>query len=426
MPQSQFALFKTRRFWPLFATQFLAAMNDNVFRNALVVLMTYRLAQSWGLDARLLVTLAGALFILPFFLFSSLAGQLADRFEKTQLIRHLKLIEIFLMLAAAAAFYSANLWALMGVLVLLGTQATFFGPLKYSILPDLLTEDELLAGNGLIEAGTFVAILLGTAVGGMLILQPHGVALIAAVFLSIAVACWVLSFLIPTVKVADENLNISYNLFSQTWRIVAHAWQQRTVFLAVLGISWFWLVGFIFLAQLPIFGKDILGGNEQVITLLTTLFSIGVAVGSLICHRLTRGQISGRHVGWGALGMSVACVALWWVSPAAVTANAKLLGVVGFFAQSQNWLPVLAMFVLSAAAGVFTVPLYALMQARAAAASRSRMVAANNVMNALFMVVASFITLGLVALGLSVPQVFLVLGLANLPVAYAAWRLLRD
>jgi acyl-[acyl-carrier-protein]-phospholipid O-acyltransferase / long-chain-fatty-acid--[acyl-carrier-protein] ligase len=310
--------------------------------------------------------------------------------------------------------------------VLLGTQAAFFGPLKYSILPDLLAEDELVAGNGLIEAGTFVAILLGTAVGGMLILQPHGVALIAGVFLSIAILCWILSFLIPPVKVADAGLKISYNLFSQSWRIVAQAHAERTVFLAVLGISWFWLVGFIFLAQLPIFGKDILGGNEQVITMLTTLFSIGVAVGSLSCHRLTRGQISGRHVGWGALGMAVACMALWWASPVAVATNAPLLGVVEFFAQSQNWPAVVAMLLLSVAAGVFTVPLYALMQARSSSSNRSRVVAANNIMNALFMVVASFITLGLVGLGLSVPQVFLVLGLANVPVAYIAWRLLQD
>jgi acyl-[acyl-carrier-protein]-phospholipid O-acyltransferase / long-chain-fatty-acid--[acyl-carrier-protein] ligase len=426
MPQSQFSLFKTRRFWPLFATQFLAAMNDNVFRNALVVLMTYKLAQQWGLDARLLVTLAGGLFIVPFFLFSSLAGQLADKFEKTQLIRRLKLVEIFLMLLAAAAFYSAQLWALMGVLLLLGTQAAFFGPIKYSILPDLLAENELVAGNGLIEAGTFVAILLGTAIGGALILQPHGVALITAVFLSIAVACWVLSFLIPAVKVAAPNIQINYNLFTQSWQIVRQAYAERTVFLAVLGISWFWLVGFIFLAQIPILGKDILGGNEQVITLLTILFSVGVAVGALACHKLTKGYMSGRYVGVGAFGMSVACVVLWAISPAVVLANAPLLGVVSFVQQAQNWGPLLAMFLLSIFAGIFTVPLYALMQARANPAHRSRVVAANNILNALFMVVASFITLGLVQLGLSVPQMFLVLGLANVPVAYAAWRLLRD
>ena len=283
---NQLKLFTTQRFLPLFITQFLGAFNDNIFKNALIILITFRIAEGLGLNAQLLVALAAGFFILPFFLFSATAGQLADRYEKSRMISVIKLFEVMLMALAAIGFYLQSTWFLMFVLFALGVQAAFFGPLKYAILPEHLHENELIAGNGLIEAGTFISILLGTILGGALILQKQGEYVISAVIMLVALAGWCSSLFIPRTNTYPTKIKINYNFISETKNLLVYAKQKRDVFLCILAISWFWLFGATFLSELPVFAKDALHADQRIVILFMTLFSIGLAIGSMICNKL--------------------------------------------------------------------------------------------------------------------------------------------
>ena len=314
MSNKQFSLFQTRRFLPLFVTQFLGAFNDNVFKNAMVVLIAWRFASAAGMDAQVMVTVAAGIFILPFFLFSATAGLLADKFDKTRLIRYIKLAEIIIMTTGAVGFYLGSIPILMTVLFLMGTQSTFFGPIKYGILPDQLNDDELMGGNALISAGTFLAILGGTILGTEVVLAEQGIIIISAVVITFAALGWLSSWYIPATRPAQPDLAISYNFVTQTWKILTHAAGQRDVFLCILGISWFWLVGATFLAQFPTFTKDVLGASVQVLTILLTTFSVGIAIGSLLCNRLLKGEVHATFVPLGALGMTIFTVDLFFAT----------------------------------------------------------------------------------------------------------------
>ncbi|MGM0421864.1 MAG: MFS transporter [Pseudomonadota bacterium] len=425
MPHSQFDILKARRFLPLFLTQFLGAFNDNVYKNALVILITYVAADQADMDARLLVTAAAGIFILPFFLFSAIAGQLADKYEKSRMIRSVKLCEIVLMLAAALGFYLQDVYLLLTVLFLMGTQSSFFGPLKYSILPDHLHEEELIGGNGLVEAGTFLAILLGTILGGVLVLKSGGIAIVSSIVILIAVIGWLCSRAIPPTLPAAPDLKISYNFIAQAWHIISETRRNRQVFKAVVGISWFWLVGFVFLAQFPIFGKDIIGANEDVVTLFLTIFSIGIALGSLVCNRLLKGEIKATLAGTGALGMAVFTSLLYLVAPAplapALAEDAAYITLLEFLSQPQSWAILGAMLGISISGGVYVVPLYAVMQTRCLPGFRARTIAANNILNAVFMVAGALITMAMLALDLLITEIFLTLGLANFLVSFLLW-----
>ncbi len=416
MLHSQFELLGTRRFLPLFITQFLGAFNDNLFKNALIILLTYRAAEQSGMDPRLLVTAAAAVFILPFFLFSATAGQLADKFEKSRLIRLTRLFEIPILLAGAAGLYIEDHRVLLTVLFLAGTNAAFFGPLKYSILPDHLKETELIGGNALVEAGTFIAILLGTLLGGLLILKDNGVCAVSALMVLIAIAGYLSSFKIPHTKPAQGALKINPNIVSETWNIVRHAATQKDSFLSIIGVSWFWLVGFTFLAQFPIYAKDVAGADETVVTLFLTVFSVGIAIGSLICNKLLKGEISGAYVPLGAGGMTAAIFLLWLISPAPAV-HETLIGIAGFLALPVGWLILASLLAISVFGGIYIVPLYAIMQARCDAAHRSRTVAANNIMNALFMTLGALLTMLLLKMHMDISDIFLTLGVLNIPVA---------
>lgn len=418
-------LLKTRRFLPLFVTQFLGAMNDNVFKNALVILLLYRVAEQAGLNGQILVTIAAGIFILPFFLFSATAGQIADKFEKSALIRRIKLAEIAIMGLAVAALFAGDIWFLLGVLFLMGSQSAFFGPLKYAILPDHLAKDELIAGNALIEAGTFLAILVGTVIGGLLVLQVNGIAWIAATVLTLAVIGWGGSRYIPVAAPADPALRITANFLSETWRIVARSAEQRSVFLSILGISWFWLVGATFLAQFPALARDVLGGDATVVTLFLTVFSVGIGLGSLLCNRLLKGQIDARYAPLGALGISVFMLDLYG-AVAGVTPPDTLMNAAAFVAHAANWRILADLLLVSVSGGLYIVPLYAMVQTRSDQAERSRMVAANNIINALFMVGGSLIAAALLAAGLSVPALFLIVACANFVVVVYICGLLPD
>lgn len=426
MKNKELTLLGARRFLPLFVTQFLGAFNDNVFKNALVILITYRLADQSGLNSQMLVTLAGGIFILPFFLFSVTAGQLADKYEKSSLIRIIKLIEIGLMVVAGIGFYLHSVSLLIIVLFALGMHSTFFGPLKYAILPEQLQENELIAGNGLIEAGTFISILLGTILGGALILTAQGEYIISALMIVIASAGWYASRFIKKTKAANPNIKLSYNIPKQTYKLLRYSARHRDIFLCILGISWFWLFGGTILVQLPVFAKQTLGADQNVITYFLTLFSIGLAIGSILCNKLLKGKVHATYVPLGVIGMTIFTIDLFFASKHAHLIQGQLIGLTHFL-SSLNGVRISAdLLLIAICGGIYTVPLYAIMQNLSAKSHRARVIASNNVMNAVFMVAASLITMLLLKLHFTVTGVFLVLAILNTMVAIYICKLLPD
>ena len=427
MSNNQLDLLKKRRFLPLFLTQFLGAFNDNVFKNALLILITYRLAEASGYNGQMLVTLAAGIFILPFFLFSATAGQLADKYEKSRIIPLVKIVEIILMVIATIGFLQQSVVMLMVVLFMLGVQAAFFGPLKYAILPEQLAENELIAGNALIEAGTFLSILLGTIFGGLLILVPNGEYWISAAIILFAIGGFLSSCAIPKTTVHNPALRINYNFFTETYRVVKYSKERWDIFISILGISWFWLIGATFLAEFPVFTKEILHANQHVVTFFFTLFSIGIGVGSLLCNWLLKGRVHATYVPLGALGITLFTVDLYFAANfASQHATLDIISLGTFLSTFNGWHIVLDLVLIAICGGIYTVPLYALLQQRSDPAYRARVIASNNVLNALFMTSAAIATMLMLKLGYSVNQVFLVIAIANAFVAIYICKLLPD
>ena len=419
MSGSLLGLLKTRRLWPLALTQSCGALNDNLVKNAMIVLALFKL----GIGGTGLSALAGALFIAPYILLSASAGKLADRFPKPRVILAYKVLELLLMVAAAAAFLTQSVAGLLFVLFALGVQATLFGPVKYGILPEHLSEDELVAGNGVIEATTFLAIVCGTVAGGALMLLAHGATVVGATGIGLALVGLVAAWCLPDVPAADPTLRLSPNVFAETWRVVRHAAAIRPIWLSVLGLSWFWTMGATLLTEFPVVARDTLHAGGSMLTLLLTVFAIGVGVGSIQCARLLRGEISARLVPFAALGISLFC---WDFATAATGAGAAggfatAAAALGSFA---GWRMIGDLFLLAACGGTFSVPLYAIIQDAAAPSQRARMVAANNVMNALFMVAGAAAAAALAALGMTAPAVLHLAALANLLVAIWIVRML--
>ena len=409
---SQGALLRTRRFAPFFWTQFLGALNDNVFKNALVILFAFGGAPS-PIAPEVLVNLAGGIFIFPFFLFSATAGQLADKLEKTRIIRAVKLLEIGIMAVAAAGFVTASTGVLLTALFLMGIHSTLFGPVKYSILPQQLDETELIGGNALVEMGTFVAILVGTIVGGVLVAIPgSGPVVVSLATIGLAVAGWLVSRAVPPAPAEDPGLRIRWNPLVETWRLVGFAREIRSVWLSVLGIAWFWFYGALFLAQFPGLGHDVLGGDEHVVTLLLALFSIGIGTGCLLCERLSGGAIELGLVPLGALGLTVFALDLAWATSAATNPSSHL-DVAGFLAAASYWRIGVDLVLIGTLGGLFIVPLLAFVQHRSDPRHLSRVIAANNVVSAAFMVGAAGVGVGLHALGFTIPQLFLFTAIVN-------------
>ena len=426
MSESQFQLFRSRRFAALFVTQFLGAMNDNLFKNALVILVLYRVAETAGVDGRILITIAAGVFIIPFFLFSATAGQIADKLEKANLIRFIKLAEIVIMGLAVLAFTLGDPYVMLGVLFLMGTQSALFGPVKYGILPDLLREDELIGGNALIEAGTFLAILIGTIAGGVIILTAQGVATVSALIVGIALLGWGASLFIPRVAAASPNLKIDPNIVAATWSIMRAAAARRDILLSILGISWFWLAGATYLSQFPNFAKDVIGADEQVVTLFLVAFSVGIGLGSLLCNWLLGGEISAKYAPFGALGMTLFTLDLYFASRGLAPPGPALISLADFLAEPWNWRILADLVATSVSAGVFVVPLYAILQSRSDESRRSRTIAANNILNALFMVIGAVAATAMLAAGWPIPSIFLAVAIANGVVAIYVCGLLPD
>jgi hypothetical protein len=417
------ALLRTRRFGPLWTTQFLSAFNDNALKNALVLMLAYRPEMARGLPAGMLIPLAGALFILPFFLGSATAGQLADAHDKARLIRIIKSTEIAVMASAAAAVLIGSTWTLLALLFVMGIEATFFGPLKYAILPDLLRFDELLLGNALVEAGTFLAILIGT-IAGMLIATSHGAHTVAALIVLVALGAWGASQAVPSLPPSAPGTRIEWNFITATGRLIADARREPTRFRSILGISWFWLVGATYLSQFPTYVRFYLGCEEMVVTLFLAVFSVGVGAGSLLGSRILKGRISARIVPWGALGIALFSIDLWLASPPHELPGDPALTTLGAFFRAPAYWRILAdLLGISASGGVFALPLYALLQTAGDKRRRARAIGANNVVNAAAMVLSALVVIVLLAVGLGVPGLFLLTGLATLGVAGLFWRL---
>lgn len=420
-----FHLLKTRRFLPFFGTQFLGAFNDNLFKNALIVLLTFHATNWTTLSPGVLANLAAGIFILPFFLFSATAGQLADKYDKAMLSRLVKLLEISIMLLAAVGFALHSLILLMSALFIFGVHSTLFGPVKYAILPQHLKEEELVGGNALVEAGTFVAILIGTLAGGLIAGLNHGTVWITGVGLLVAIAGYLASRKIPAAPAPDPQLRVSLNPFTETWHNINFARENRTVFLSILGISWFWLYGALFLAQFPAYAKTVLGGSETTVTLLLATFTLGIGIGSILCERLSGKIVEIGLVPIGSIGLTLFGLDLAWASPA-IAPTGEPLTTMALLATPGIWRVLFDLLGLGLFGGLFIVPLYALVQIRSNADHRARIIAGNNIMNALFMVVGAIAAAGLLSAGLSIPALFAVAAVCNAAVAIYIYRLVPE
>lgn len=405
-PVSGLDLLSVRRFRPFFLTQFLGAFNDNVYRNALIGLVAFQIAglDSATLGAGSLINMAAGLFILPFFLCSAIAGQLADKFDKAVLIRRIKLAEIVIMSVGAFAVILASLPLLMLSVLMMGTQSAFFGPVKYGILPMHLHSDELTGGNALVQSGTMVAILLGTIAGGLLVNVPgQGRAIVAVAVVVLAVLGWITSRGIPAARSESRHVAVDLNIFRSTWQILRSVAESRTLVLAVLGISWFWFLGSILLAQLPVFVRDDLGGGQPVATLLLCTFTIGVVAGTFLCEKFSGRRVEIGLVPMGALGVTVFAAMFATIDLPAEAA----MTVSSMYSTSTGIAIVASLFLLSVSTGLYIVPLYALIQTRADRAFVSRVIAFNNVVNALLMVLASVVAILMLQAGLTIQQMIL-------------------
>lgn len=404
---TQMKLLKSRRFAPLFWTQFLGAFNDNLLKNSLIILITFHQSSEFGLPANQMVVLAGGVFILPFFLFSAMAGQLADKFEKAHLIHWIKLAEIFIMFLASIGFIQGRPALLFFTLFLMGLHSTFFGPIKYSLLPQHLAQDELVGGNALVEAGTFLAILLGTITGGLLISQPQGRWVVSGGLMGIAILGWITSQLIPPAQPVDPLISVDWNPVRPTVEVYRFCKKSRTLYFSILGISWFWFFGAAILSLFPSYGKDVLHADERVVTLFLTTFSIGIAIGSLLCERLSRNHLELGLVPFGSFGVSLFFLDLF-------LASHSVRWSWGSFSSFRILFDLLALSVFS---GFYIVPLYTLIQERTEASHQSRVIAANNIINAFFMVGSALWIAFLLKIKFSIPEIFLSLGVLNVGVA---------
>jgi len=427
---NQFALLKQRRFLPFFATQFLGAANDNVFKVAFTGLVTYQTALFSGVDAKTAAFLISAIFILPFVLFSATSGQISDKYDKARVMRLVKSLEIAIMVVGGAGFLLHNVWLLYAGTFLMGLHSTLFGPVKYAYLPQKLDEHELVGGNGMIEMGTFVAILIGTIIGGEIAdIGTTGPIIAAVVCLAIAILGRIVVSFIPDAPSDQADLVINWNPFTETWRNLMLAKETRSVFLSLLGISWLWFFGATFLTSFFNFAKDVLGGDPQVVTLLLALFSIGIGMGSLLCERLSRGKVEIGLVPLGSIGMTVFAVDLYFASrhfQPASSSTATLVGAMAFVGDPAHWRVMIDLFLLSLFGGLYSVPLYALIQSRSRPSHRARIIAANNILNSLFMIVSSLMAIALFSFGFTIPQLFLVVGLLNAVVAIYIYSLVPE
>lgn len=422
---SQFTLLRKRRFLPFFITQSLGAFNDNIFKQSLILAILYKLTIEG--DRSIWVNLCALLFILPFFLFSALAGQFGEKFNKDALIRAIKLGEIVIMAVGAVGFMTNHLELMLLALFAMGTHSALFGPVKYSIMPQALREEELVGGNGLVEMGTFLAILAGTIGAGVMMSSAQYAPVVSTAIVAIAVLGYLASRGIPRAAASSPEMRLDWNIFSQSWATLRLGLGQTpAVSRSIVGNSWFWFVGAIYLTQIPAYAKEWLYGDETVVTLILTVFSVGIALGSMLCEKLSGRKVEIGLVPFGSFGLTVFGLLLWWHSggfPQNVQAN-DWLAVLGY---GQAWWVLADILGLGVFGGFYIVPLYALIQSRTAENERARVIAANNILNALFMVVSAIVTIVLLSVAkLSIPDLFLVVSLLNIAVNTYIFRIVPE
>lgn len=420
MAESQFKLLAERRYAPFFATQALGALNDNLLKNALVILATYHAAEFTRMDPAVLTQLAGALYISPFLLFSATAGQLADKYDKSRIMRLVKLAEAGIMVLAGIGFAFHSLPLLLLTLMGMGMHSTFFGPAKYGYLPQVLRERELVGGNALLESGTFLAILAGSLAAGLLAARA-GTGAVVTALLAVAGCGLLASRAIPAVAAPDPGLEVRWNPFTTTWSILRETAGNRTVFLSLLGISWFWALGAVLLGAIPGLSRSVVGGDESVVTVLLAVFSVGVGAGSLACERLSRRSIEIGLVPFGAIGLSLCLWMLYRGAPALPAVHMD-----GWLFLRDDWRMALALALIGLCGGFFIVPLYALVQARSLPSHVSRVQAANNALNAFAMVLAALLSGAALGAGLPLMKLILIAALVNAAVAIYIFSLVPE
>jgi MFS family permease len=414
-----FALMKQRRFLPLFATQFLNAFNDNFYKMAMVILVTFTIYKDPETEAWF-NALAGGLFILPFFLFSALAGQLADSTDKTRMIRVIKTAEIFIMIVGAIGIWFHLVPVMLLALFAMGMHSTFFGPIKYAILPQHLHEDEVLAGTGWVEAGTYIAILGGTIVGG---LTPPHIAIPGIIL--VAIIGRMTATYVPSAPPEKEaaGMVIDRNVLRSSWQIVNSTMHIPRLFLAILSISFFWAIGAILAAQFPPLVKNALGADNTVATLFTAIFSVGVAIGSIVVNRLLKGHVSARYSPGSVIVMGLFVLDLWWNVKGWSHHGATLMNWRDFLALTAGDRIIFDLLGIAIAGGMFVVPLYAFLTTTVAKSQTARTVAANNIVNSGFMVAATLLLSVLIGIGLTIDDTLLMVAAMCLVSAMLAWRL---
>ena len=404
-------LLKSRRFLPMFFTQFFGAFNDNIYKYALLMVFTYGWIDRGNLEISLLNNIAALLFILPFFIFSATAGQIADHYERSQLIRWLKLGEIVIMLLATVGFFIGNLWLLIFALFLMGTQSAFFGPIKYAVLPKILKEDELMTGNAIFQSGTSIAILLGMVIGGIVISFSEGnMTWICATLLGISILGYLASRMILPQSIADGHNDVNWNFFVTSWQMVKLSYSLPLVFVILLGNSWYWFYGATIITQIPQMTQQYLHGNENVSSLVLTFFSVGVVIGSAVCRKLSGNIVNIKMVPVGAIGLTVFALYLAWGLQQLPVYNGDYFTISEILSQSSSMYHIfMAVTLLGITGGFYIVPLYAMMQAKSPQSHGARIIAANNILNAIFMVTAAIFCIVILSiLQLNLSHLFIV------------------
>lgn len=419
-------LLSSRRFLPMFLTQFFGALNDNIYKQALLLVITYGWIHQQGAAVSTLNNLAALLFILPYFIFSATAGQIADRYERAQLVRMIKVLEIVIMLIGSAGFLLGNLWLLLLALFMMGTHSTFFGPIKYAILPEILKPQELMSGNALFQSGTSIAILLGMILGGAVISIAQGnLFWVSLTVVSVACLGYLASRFILPQNIAAPELNIDWNFFRTSFQTLQYAKSLPLVFTILLGNSWYWFYGATYLTQIPQLTQQNLHASENVVSLLLTFFSVGIGAGSLLCRKLGGSEVNLKMVPVGAIGLTVFALYLAGSLAFIPEQSGELLSLGTFFQQGWAYYHVmLAVTLLGISGGFYIVPLYAMMQAYSPRSHRARVVAANNILNAVFMVSSAIFSILILSI-LKIDIKILFIMTALLSAIFTIWLLIR-
>lgn len=423
---NQFELFKQRRYLPFFVTMFLGAFNDNVFKNALAIMFSFTAINVMGMNSDMLINLSAVVFILPYFLFSATAGQLADKYDNAKLMQWVKIVEILVMICAVIGFVFDMPIFLLFVLFLMGTQSAFFGPVKYGFLPRILKREELVGGNGVTDMGTFLAILLGMILGAHAISYDDGKAVVSVLIVIIAVLGYLASRQIPVMGQSNPALKINLNPITQTWKVIKYSRINYTVYLAVIGISWFWFFGTIFITQIPNFTRNYLFADENVFIMLMGTFSISVGIGSLLCEKLSGGRVEIGLVPLGSLGLTVFAIDFYFAAQHVLPAAETLYTIDTILGHADNWRILFDVFMIGLSSGFYIVPLYALIQERTDRGHISRVIAANNIINSIFMVVAGLMAMVLLGNDIGIPGLFLITAIMNLVIAIYIYRMITE